>query len=233
MFMRQILLSFSLVTILLSGGPGFTQVPRPELRIGSTGTVVGELQTTLRLLGYYSGEATGTYDEATVIAVYQFQRAAQIPETGVMDSVTWNALLPTAGTNVANNAGPTTPTISATAPTIQSTPDQAAPRASEPSPTPAAQATTPSQTSSQTASNTATTTANNPAPNTLPLLKEGMDGDAVKLLQTRLQALGHYQGAIDGIFGPNTRLAVIAAQTAFNIDGDGIVGIQTWTKLLN
>ena len=50
------------------------QAPRPELRIGSTGTVVQELQTTLRLLGYYSGETTGTYDEATVSAVYQFQK---------------------------------------------------------------------------------------------------------------------------------------------------------------
>lgn len=38
--------------------------------------------------------------------------------------------------------------------------------------------------------------------------------------------------AIDGIFGRQTLLAVIAAQKAFKLDADSLVGIQTWRKLL-
>lgn len=227
MFIRQILLSLSLSTLFFGSGLVLAQTPRPELRIGSTGAAVGELQTTLRLLGYYSGEATGTYDEATVIAVYQFQRAADIPQTGVMDRATWEALLP------ATNANPPSAAAnSATAPE----PEEATPETqSRPTTDTSTAATTAPVTATTPANQTpvaATTTTDNPDPSSLPLLKEGMDGDAVKLLQTRLQALGHYRGAIDGIFGPNTRIAVIAAQTALKIDGDGIVGAQTWAKLL-
>jgi peptidoglycan hydrolase-like protein with peptidoglycan-binding domain len=42
----------------------------------------------------------------------------------------------------------------------------------------------------------------------------------------------HPHLAIDGIFGRQTLLAVIAAQKAFKLDADSLVGIQTWRKLL-
>ncbi|ACA98098.1 Peptidoglycan-binding (PGRP) domain of peptidoglycan hydrolases-containing protein [Picosynechococcus sp. OG1] len=222
---RQTVLNLGLSTaLILASSLGLSplvsaQSPRPELRIGSTGTVVQELQTTLRLLGYYSGETTGTYDEATVIAVYQFQKAAQIPQTGVMDRTTWETLFPISAANlpVAEEQAPT-PTASSPTTAQNETPA-----------TPAQEATDAEAAPSSSTNQTATSTD----PDTLPLLKEGMEGDSVKLLQTRLQALGYYTGRIDGIFGPNTRIAVIAAQTALKLDGDGIVGAQTWRKLLN
>ncbi|MEB3226615.1 MAG: peptidoglycan-binding domain-containing protein [Synechococcus sp.] len=220
MFARQTLFSVVLSSLLVgSSSVVLAQTSRPEIRIGSTGTIVSELQTTLRLLGYYSGETTGIYDEATVIAVYQFQKTAKIPETGVMDRTTWNTLLPNSSANlpVADSSPATSSTTSVTQGT--STADAN---------TPTTTTTTPATTSPTTTAAAATTN-----PNTLPLLKEGMEGDAVKLLQTRLKALGYYDGTIDSVFGPNTRLAVIAAQTAFKLDGDGIVGPQTWSKLLN
>ena len=65
----------------------------------------------------------------------------------------------------------------------------------------------------------------------LPLLKEGNEGDSVRLLQEKLKELGFYDGDIDGVFGRTTLEAVIAAQTDFGVDGDGIVGRQTWEKL--
>ena len=37
--------------------------------------------------------------------------------------------------------------------------------------------------------------------------------------------------AIDGIFGPNTKAAVIDFQTSAGLTADGIVGTQTWAKL--
>lgn len=183
--------------------PVTAQTLRPELRIGSTGAIVGELQATLRLLGYYSGEATGTYNEATVIAVYQFQKAANIPQTGIMDQLTWTTLFPiSAATSTAPTASTPTPTTSA-------------PAANTPATTP-----------------TTTQNTSSPKPENLPLLREAMEGESVSLLQRRLKTLGYYSGAIDGIFGRQTLLSVIEAQKAFKLDADGIVGVQTWKKLL-
>ncbi|MBV5260769.1 peptidoglycan-binding protein [Synechococcus moorigangaii CMS01] len=224
MFARRIIISLALVGACFGGNIALAQPSsRPELRIGSTGTIVSELQTTLRLLGYYNGEATGTYDEATVIAVYQFQQAAKIPQTGVMDSTTWDTLFPVSATT-------TTPTTPANNAATETTPSASTETETETTTTQTTTATPASTPVNNAATSPAATTAN---PNNQPLLKEGMEGEAVKLLQTRLKAMGYYNGVIDGIFGPNTRLAVIAAQTALKLDGDGIVGPQTWRKLLD
>lgn len=51
-------------------------------------------------------------------------------------------------------------------------------------------------------------------------------GDEVRIAQKYLGV------TVDGIFGPATRKAVIAFQTEYRLDVDGIVGVQTWTKLL-
>lgn len=57
--------------------------------------------------------------------------------------------------------------------------------------------------------------------------RRGMKGDDVRTLQRQLQALGHYQGPIDGDFGPGTEAAVRAFQQAQGLDVDGIVGPNT------
>ena len=77
---------------------------------------------------------------------------------------------------------------------------------------------------------TTATTAFNPAGK--PTVQEGSTGADVSLVQQRLTTLGHYTGAIDGSFGPGTKTAVIAFQTAENITpADGVVGPSTWTAL--
>lgn len=91
---------FTLTAILLVLSqplPLAAQVPPPSsqfLRIGSEGSDVAKIQSTLKLLGYYNGEVSGIYDESTVIAVYLFQQAAQIPPTGIVNSATWSRLFP-------------------------------------------------------------------------------------------------------------------------------------------
>lgn len=65
----------------------------------------------------------------------------------------------------------------------------------------------------------------------MPLVKLGSRGEAVKALQTRLNALGYDCGAVDGIFGEKTLAAVKAYQTAKILSVDGIVGVQTWGAL--
>lgn len=63
------------------------------------------------------------------------------------------------------------------------------------------------------------------------LLRRGMQGDAVARLQDRLQALGFYQGEIDGDFGEATEAAVMSAQSYYGLEPDGIVGAATWAAL--
>ena len=72
----------------------------------------------------------------------------------------------------------------------------------------------------------------------LKQLSKGATGEQVKTLQRLLSALGYkMQNAgktygVDGSFGQATYNAVIAFQKAKGLDVDGIVGTQTWNKLL-
>ena len=58
-----------------------------------------------------------------------------------------------------------------------------------------------------------------------------MRGDDVKALQEALKSLGYKVGAIDGIYGNNTKSAVIAYQHNNNLEPDGMVGPNTRSKL--
>ena len=59
-----------------------------------------------------------------------------------------------------------------------------------------------------------------PRPRCLWLLP-GLDVDQMKALQTKLQALGHEVGKIDGILGSGTRVAVQKEQQKLGMPADG------------
>jgi peptidoglycan hydrolase-like protein with peptidoglycan-binding domain len=65
-----------------------------------------------------------------------------------------------------------------------------------------------------------------------PTIKEGSSGQAVVDLQKKLAAAGFSPGAADGSFGPKTDAAVRAFQHAHGLTVDGVVGPQTWGKLV-
>ena len=67
-----------------------------------------------------------------------------------------------------------------------------------------------------------------------PTLRKGASGNITKLLQERLISLGYSCGdaGTDGKFGSGTEKAVEAFQRANNLTVDGIVGQDTWRKLL-
>ncbi|MBW4506760.1 MAG: peptidoglycan-binding protein [Scytonematopsis contorta HA4267-MV1] len=69
-------------------------INRPTLRAGSQGDSVSELQGALKLLGYYTGEVDGNYNEQTVAAVSQFQKSAGLPADGIVAASTWQKLFP-------------------------------------------------------------------------------------------------------------------------------------------
>ena len=73
-------------------------------------------------------------------------------------------------------------------------------------------------------------------PNTLkgcPMLRKGAQGNITKLLQEKLVSLGYSTNGIDGIFGSGTYSAVREFQKTRGLSVDGIVGQNTWRKLLN
>ena len=75
-----------------------------------------------------------------------------------------------------------------------------------------------------------------PGANTLkgcPTLKKGASGNITKLLQEKLVKLGYSTTGVDGIFGSGTYSAVREFQKTRGLSADGIVGQNTWRKLLN
>lgn len=76
-----------------------------------------------------------------------------------------------------------------------------------------------------------------PGKNTLagcPTVRKNASGNITKLIQERLISLGYSCGdsGADGKFGSGTESAVEAFQRANNLEADGIVGQNTWRKLL-
>lgn len=63
------------------------------------------------------------------------------------------------------------------------------------------------------------------------ILASGARGDSVRALQTQLAAAGFNPGAIDGVYGPQTRAAVVAFQQAAGIGVDGRAGPVTMASL--
>ena len=75
-----------------------------------------------------------------------------------------------------------------------------------------------------------------PGANTLkgcPTLKKGASGNITKLLQEKLVKLGYNTNGVDGIFGNGTYSAVREFQKTRGLSIDGVVGQNTWRKLLN
>ena len=70
---------------------------------------------------------------------------------------------------------------------------------------------------------------------TLPTLRKGDKGDAVKYLQTLLIARGYDLGkwGADGDFGSATQAAVKRFQRDWDLIQDGVVGNDTWKMLLS
>lgn len=63
------------------------------------------------------------------------------------------------------------------------------------------------------------------------LSKMGSRGSEVRNIQTRLKNWGYYHGAVDGIYGTQTKNAVIAFQKKNGLTPDGIAGKQTLEKI--
>jgi len=63
------------------------------------------------------------------------------------------------------------------------------------------------------------------------VLKQGSTGSEVKTVQQKLKNWGYYNGAVDGIYGTQTRKAVEYFQRKNGLTVDGIVGKKTLSAL--
>ena len=59
------------------------------------------------------------------------------------------------------------------------------------------------------------------------VVKTGSRGQIVKTIQTKLKRWGYYNGSVDGIFGTQTKNAVMYFQRKNGLTVDGIVGSAT------
>ena len=66
---------------------------------------------------------------------------------------------------------------------------------------------------------------------TLPILGFNSRGEAVRMLQSLLNAHGASL-SVDGSYGPATKKAVIAFQIENNLEADGYCGPVTWSAVL-
>lgn len=65
----------------------------------------------------------------------------------------------------------------------------------------------------------------------LRIMDSLMEGPDIQYVQKRLKELGFYTGPDDGVYGRETRDAVIRAQQSFGLVTDGIVGPDTYNAL--
>ena len=63
------------------------------------------------------------------------------------------------------------------------------------------------------------------------LSKYGSSGSEVREIQTKLKNWGYYAGSVDGVYGAETRNAVISFQKKNGLTADGICGTKTLAAL--
>lgn len=181
---------------------------------GVRGEAVKQMQEALIALGYLGGTPDGIYGTHTELAVKKFQRANGMKADGVAGEKTQNLIYQKAGKSAPSSGK----TEASPAQTGNSATDTA--QASSSSGKAAAEQTSSASSGSLFGGNYAT-------------LRPGATGSRVRLLQSRLIALGFLNGSADGKYGKQTRQAVASFQKASGLSADGLAGKKTLKALEN
>ena len=226
-----------------------TAGPNDTLIFGSRGSVVSDLQSTLKSLGFDPGPVDGIFGGLTLAAVEAFQLVRGLTVDGKVGPATKGALAssPTASESDASDPGSVV-AYGVNGSSVVDLQTMLARLGHNPGPIDGAfgpltlGAVQRFQTS---VGLSGTGTVDRATWDTLVVAGAGSDGDAPTIvvaywargskvldLQTRLDALGHGPGPIDGIFGPKTRAAVTAFQGVAELPGSGIVDQATWDALV-
>ena len=172
------------------------------LKPKARGPEVQRMQQALISLGYLRGSADGIYGTNTENAVRKFQKKNHLKVDGI--------------------AGPATLTLLYQKAAV-ATPAPVPAKTAEPTRAPTA---TPAPTPVSTAPAASAWFGGN-----YKVIRRGMTGQRVVLLQTALKRLKYYTGRLDGKFGANTETAVRKFQKARKLTQDGIAGKRTLQAL--
>ena len=85
--------------------------------------------------------------------------------------------------------------------------------------------------STGTSSGSTASSSTSSAPMGTTLLKQGMSGDAVRVLQQNLVLLEYYEGTVTGTYGRLTKEAVRLFQRDNDLSSDGVAGPKTLAKI--
>ncbi len=216
------------------------------LEMGADSNDVLVMQRHLKDYGYFSGEPSGSFDDATRQAVESFQMVNGLPITGVADGatlmrlmadspITWPAFL----TEMSASEGDTGLNVyvlqsrlaqmgyftgSRTACFGELT-RQAVQRFQQDL---GLEATGQADAATWAAIYSRSGTADIPG----DAMKPGDSGDDVKAVQTRLNALGFFDNAISGVYGYATETAVRLFQSAAGLEVTGLLDGDTSSRLM-
>ena len=216
------------------------------LEMGATGSDVQVMQRHLKDLGYFSGEPSGSFDDATRQAVERFQMVNGLPITGVADGatlmrlmadnpITWPAFLTEmsagegdTGLNVyvlqtrLGQMGYFTGNRTASFGELTRQAVERFQRDNGLAANGQADAATWAAIYSRSGAGAVSS----------DVMRYGDSGDNVRAVQTRLNALGFYDNAMNGKYGYATETAVRLFQTAANLEATGLLDAETSSRLM-
>jgi peptidoglycan hydrolase-like protein with peptidoglycan-binding domain/GH25 family lysozyme M1 (1,4-beta-N-acetylmuramidase) len=206
-----------------------------QLMKGSTGDQVQEIQTFLKRLGFYSGAIDGIFGDQTEVEVKAFQSQNGLTVDGIVGPITNDALYhnipPTikfgdSGAEVLRlqNLLQQLSYYSGSLDGIWGAGTNQAVKLFQKLNNLTVDGIVGSNTWNALMSTPVKYSATTPISS---LLKIGDSGEDVRNLQNNLTKLGFSVGAIDGVFGPQTKAAVKSFQSAKRSTIDGIAGPQT------
>lgn len=236
------------------GNPG--GVVSGDLRLGSSGERVTQLQQNLRQLGFFNGSITGHFGSATQQAVIRFQQYYGMRADGVVGNRTQQtiitALYNTPSGGIGGEPIPSSLGLGSSGPLVTELQDDlrrlrylntistgyygpvtrdAVARFQRDYGI-AATGTADSRTLAAISSALQSELPSNTGcQNDGGNLCEGETSQRVVALQQRLQQHGFFRGNITGYFGPATREAVIQFQRNYGFNPTGVVDFQTWQAL--
>ncbi|MEE9582279.1 MAG: peptidoglycan-binding protein [Acidimicrobiia bacterium] len=222
--------------------------PNDTLIYGSRGSVVSDLQSTLKSLGFNPGPVDGIFGGLTLTAVEAFQLARGLTVDGKVGPATKGALASSPAASVSATSDPgSVVAYGINGSNVVDLQTMLARLGHNPGPIDGAfgpltlGAVRTFQTSvglsgtgtvDQATWDTLVSAAGSGSDAPTIVVAYGARGSQVFDLQTRLDALGHGPGPIDGIFGPKTRGAVTAFQGVADLTANGIVDQATWDALV-
>ena len=239
---------------------GYTGTDTPTdyiyLLRGSRGTLVSQVQSRLKELGYYTIRVDGIFGVGTQSAVRAFQRNNGLSVTGVVNSECYKAIMDTnaigsngSGTDTTDyvelrrgNRGNAVVRLQArlqalgyytiSVDGIYGSGTQAAVRRFQSRNGISANGVATVYTQQVLFSASAIANSSSTGSSTgYVYLHYGSNGQAVKRLQTALKNAGYYKGAVDGQYYDQTYAAVKAFQRAAGLSVDGIAGRKTQNAL--